>query len=113
MAGSTKFSITGGAVNKHASNLDTSVAGMNASLTQFINALQGLPGVWQGTAYKSFDALQKRWQDASRDLNNALTSIRSRVGDAGKLYDKHHSEQAATISRANSSANWDATKFRG
>jgi ESAT-6 family protein len=113
MGGSTKFSITGGAVNKHAGNLDSSVAGMNASLTQFINALEGLPGVWQGTAYKSFDGLQKRWQGASKELNAALGSIRQRVGDAGKLYDTYHAEQAATISRANSSANWDGTKFRG
>jgi ESAT-6 family protein len=112
MAGSTKFSITGGAVNKHAGNLDSSVAGMNASLTQFINALSGLPSVWQGTAYKSFDALQKRWQDASKELNGALGSIRQRVGDAGKLYDTYHAEQASTISRANTSANWDGTKFR-
>jgi 6 kDa early secretory antigenic target len=112
MSGSTKFSITGGAVNKHASNLDTAVAGMNASLTQFINALAGLPGVWQGTAYKSFDALQQRWQGASKDLNGALTSIRGRVANAGRLYDQHHAEQAATIARTNSSANWDGTKFR-
>jgi len=113
MGGSTKFSITGGAVNKHAGNLDTSVAGMNASLTSFINALESLPGVWQGTAYRSFDALQKRWQDASKQLNGALGDVRRRVGDAGKLYDQYHAEQASTIGRANSSANWDGTKFRG
>jgi WXG100 family type VII secretion target len=113
MGGSTKFSITGGAVNKHAGNLDSSVAGMNASLTSFINALEGLPGVWQGTAFKSFDALQKRWQAASKELNGALTDIRGRVGNAGKLYDQYHAEQASTIARANSGANWDGTKFRG
>jgi WXG100 family type VII secretion target len=112
MGGSTKFSITGGAVNKHASNLDSSVAGMNASLQQFINALEGLPGVWQGTAFKSFEALQQRWQGASKELNAALGDIRRRVGDAARIYDRQHAEQAATITRANSGANWDGTKFR-
>jgi predicted ATPase len=42
----TRFSITGDAVNRHAGNLDGSVADLNANLQQFINALAGLPGVF-------------------------------------------------------------------
>lgn len=109
----TKFSITGDAVNRHATNLDTSVAGLNANLNQFINAVSGLPGVWRGTAFQSFDQLQQRWQQASRDLNTALESIRARVGTSGATYDQYHAEQAATLNQVNSTAQWDAARFRG
>ena len=108
----TKFSISGDAVNRHAGNLDTSVAGLNADLRQFISALAGLPGVWQGMAFRSFDQLQQRWQEASRELNGALEGIRGRVGNAGALYDQYHAEQRAAIDRA-AAADWDATRFRG
>ena len=67
----TKFSITGDAVNRHAGNLDGSVADLNANLQQFINALAGLPGVWRGAAFQSFDQLQQRWEQASQELNLA------------------------------------------
>ncbi len=109
----TKFSITGDAVNRHATNLDTSVAGLNANLNQFINAVAGLPGVWRGAAFQSFDQLQQRWQQASRDLNGALDSIRGRVGTSGALYDQYHSEQRASLNRTMGAANWDAARFRG
>jgi len=108
----TKFSITGDAVNRHAVNLDASVAGLNADLTQFINALAGLPGVWRGAAFQSFDQLQQRWQQASRDLNGALDDIRNRVGTSGATYDQHHAEQQAALQQARGSADFDAAKFR-
>jgi WXG100 family type VII secretion target len=109
----SKFSITGDAVNRHAGNLDASVADLNANLQQFINALAGLPGVWRGAAFQSFDQLQQRWEQASRDLNGALGAIRGRVGDAGGLYDRYHADQQATVSRAAAGANWDAARFTG
>ena len=107
-----KFSIIGDAVNRHAGNLDGSVADLNANLQQFINALAGLPGVWRGAAFQSFDQLQQRWQQASRDLNGALDDIRNRVGTSGATYDQHHAEQQATLQRALGAANFDAAKFR-
>jgi WXG100 family type VII secretion target len=109
----TKFSITGDAVNKHGSNLDGSVHNMNANLRQFIAALEGLPGVWRGSAFQSFDQLSKRWELASRDLNSALNNIRGRVGNAGQLYDTYHAEQVSNLNRTTAAANWDGAKFRG
>jgi WXG100 family type VII secretion target len=109
----TKFSIMGDAVNRHAGNLDGSVADLNANLQQFINALAGLPGVWRGAAFQSFDQLQQRWEQASRDLNLALGEIRGRVGEAGTLYDQYHADQQATIGRAAGAAAWDAARFTG
>ncbi|WP_062441125.1 WXG100 family type VII secretion target [Herbidospora daliensis] len=108
-----KFSITGDAVNKHGTNLDTSVNNLNANLRQFLAAVEALPGVWQGAAFQSFDQLTKRWETASHDLNSALTTIRGRVGNAGQLYDAYHAEQAAGISQTAASADWDGAKFRG
>jgi WXG100 family type VII secretion target len=109
----TKFSIIGDAVNRHAGNLDGSVADLNAGLQQFINALAGLPGVWRGAAFQSFAQLQQRWEQASRDLNLALGDIRGRVGEAGALYDQYHADQQATIGRAAGAAAWDAARFTG
>jgi WXG100 family type VII secretion target len=109
----TKFSITGDAVNRHASNLDTSVASLNANLQQFVNSLAGLPGIWRGMAFQSFDQLRQRTEHAQRELNNALNDIRGRVGGSGALYDQYHAEQQAGINRTISTANWDGARFRG
>lgn len=109
----SKFSITGDAVNKHSSNLDTSVGQLNGNLQQFISALEGLPKVWQGAAFGSFNALQQRWEACSRDLNSALGDIRGRVGNSGQIYDAGHAEQQQNIASTNAGAAWDAAKFRG
>jgi WXG100 family type VII secretion target len=108
----TDFSITDNAVVIHGGNLDTSVAQLNTNLAQFANALEGLPAVWRGAAFQSFDQLQQRWQQASRDLNTALAEIRGRVGTAGQLYDQYHAEQRSVVDTAAASANWDGAKFR-
>lgn len=109
----TNYAITNDAVNRHASNLDGSVAAMNADLGQFIAALSALPGVWRGASFQSFDQVQTRWQEATRGLNAALTSIRGRVGDAGRIYDAGQAEQAATFGSLAAGADWDAATFRG
>jgi WXG100 family type VII secretion target len=109
----TKFSITGDAVNRHATNLDSSVAGLNADLSQFVHAVSALPGVWRGAAFSSFDQLQQRWQQASRELNAALDGIRGRVGSSGATYDQYHAEQQANLNRTASSAGFESARFRG
>lgn len=111
--GSTKFSITGDAVNVHASKLDTSVDGLNTQARAFITAIEPLPAVWKGAAYGSWDQLTAAWNQAMLDLNGALAEIRGRVGNAGGLYDKYHAEQAGQLTRTSASASWDATKWRG
>ena len=50
----TKFSITGDAVNLHASNLDTSVNALNSQARAFLSAIEPLPAVRKGTAYGSW-----------------------------------------------------------
>lgn len=110
---STKFSITDDSVNKHASNLDTSVSSLNAQAAAFENAIGPLRDQWQGTAFGSWDDLTKAWDSAMKDLNTALGSIRGRVGNAGQLYDTYHQQMAESIQTARGSANWDGTKFRG
>lgn len=110
---STKFAIRDDSVNKHASNLDTSVGSLNAQAASFQSAIEPLPQVWQGTAFGSWDELTKAWSAAMKDLNGALTSIRGRVGNAGQLYDRYHTQQAESIRSTLGTANWDGTKFRG
>jgi WXG100 family type VII secretion target len=107
-----KFSITGDAVNLHASNLDTSVTALNSQARAFLAAIEPLPAVWRGTAYGSWDQLTTAWNEAMRELNTALADIRGRVGNAGGLYDSYHAEQASNLSRTAATVNWDATKFR-
>jgi ESAT-6 family protein len=110
---STKFSVENNAVNQHASNLDTSVAGLNGQAKAFLAAIEQLPGVWRGTSYGSWDRLTQAWHQAMADLNSALTDIKSRVGNAGQLYDRYEAEQTQQLDSTMASAAWDATKFRG
>lgn len=107
-----KYSITGDAVNTHATNLDTSVSSLNTQASAFLSAISQLPGVWKGSAYGSWDQLTRAWHEAMTELNGSLTDIRSRVGDAGALYDKYQVEQQSHLTQVNASANWDATKSR-
>lgn len=108
-----KYSITDNAVVQHASNLDRSTASMNQNLSQFINSVASLPGVWKGASFSSFDQLQQRWEAATKDLNSALQDITSRVGNSGQIYDRGQAEQKAQLDGVNAAANWDASKFRG
>lgn len=108
----TKYSITDHAVGTHATNLDASTASMNQNLSQFIGALAGLPGVWKGASFSSFDQIQTRWTNATRDLNSALTDITSRVGSSSQIYDRSHAEQTSNLNSLNASANWDDGKFK-
>jgi WXG100 family type VII secretion target len=108
----TKFSITGDAVNVHASNLDTSVNELNSRARAFLSAIEPLPAVWKGTAFSSWEQLTTAWNDAMADLNTALAGIRGRVSNSGSLYDRYHAEQASELSRTTASADWDAARFR-
>jgi WXG100 family type VII secretion target len=109
---STKFSITDNAVNQHASNLDTTVSALNSNAQAFLSAIEGLPGVWQGSAYQSWDALTSKWNEAMAGLNKAMTDIQGRVGNAGKLYDTYHSEQTDKLQSTTAQQQWDATQVR-
>jgi WXG100 family type VII secretion target len=107
-----KFAIYEDSVNKHAANLETSVAGLNAQASAFTSAIEPLQGQWQGTAFGSWQQLTTAWDQAMADLNKALDGIKGRVGNAGGLYDTYHQQQAEQLASTMGSANWDATKFR-
>jgi WXG100 family type VII secretion target len=109
---STKFSVANNAVNQHSSNLDTSVAALNSQAKGFLAAIEGLPGVWKGTAFGSWDALTQAWHEAMTGLNSALSDIKGRVGNAGSLYDRYEQEQTQQLQSTMASAAWDQTKFR-
>ncbi len=110
---STKFSVENNAVNAHATNLDTAVSSLNGQAAGFLSAIEALPGVWKGASFSSWDSLTRAWHEAMAQLNGALTEVRSRVGNAGQLYDAYEAEQAGQLDSAMGSASWDATKFRG
>lgn len=110
---STKFSVENNAVNQHARNLDTSVAQLNGQASAFLAAIEGLPGVWKGSSFASWDKLTQAWHEAMAQLNSALTDVTGRVGSAGQLYDTYESEQTSQMDSTMASASWDATKFRG
>lgn len=98
---------------RHATNLDGSIASLNAQANAFLSAIEGLPSVWKGTAFQSWDRLTQAWQQAMKDLNGALTDIKGRVGNAGALYDRYEAEQTQSLDSTMASATWDAAKFRG
>lgn len=108
----TKFSVANNAVNQHSSNLDTAVASLNGQASAFLSAIEGLPGVWKGTSYGSWDRLTQAWNAAMKDLNSSLTDIQGRVGSAGALYDRYEGEQTSSLDAVVASASWDSTKFR-
>jgi WXG100 family type VII secretion target len=109
----TKFEIVDDSVNQHSSNLDTSISALNSQARAFLSAIEPLPAVWKGSAFQSWDQLTQKWNAAMADLNKALTDIKGKVGNAGRLYDTYHGEQQAQLQSTMASANWDATKFRG
>jgi WXG100 family type VII secretion target len=107
-----KFAVREDSVNKHASNLETSVSGLNAQASAFMSAIEPLRGQWQGTAFGSWQQLTSAWDSAMAELNRALGDIRGRVGSAGGLYDTYHQQQTEQLVSTLGSANWDGTKFR-
>lgn len=107
-----KFAVREDSVNKHASNLDTSVSSLNSQASSFTSAIEPLQGQWQGTAFGSWSELTSAWDQAMADLNKALAGIKGRVGNAGGLYDTYHSQQTEQLTSTLGSANWDGTKFR-
>ena len=107
-----KFAVRDDAVNKHASNLDTSEALMNAQAQQFLTAIEPLPADWKGTSYTSWDQLTNAWNEAIKNLNGALGSIKGNVGNAGQLYNTYEQHQTEALTGAYGSASWDSAKFK-
>jgi WXG100 family type VII secretion target len=106
-----KFAVRDDSVNKHASNLDTSESAMNAQAQSFLSAIQNLPSDWKGASFTSWTALTQAWNDAMKDLNSALASIKGNVKNAGSLYDTYESQQTEALSSVQAGASWDAAKF--
>jgi WXG100 family type VII secretion target len=107
-----KFAVIENSVNQLSSNLDSAAAMLRSQGAAFRTAIEPLEGDWQGTSFGSWDQLTKAWDAAMTALNSALDSIKERVGNAGGLYDRYQSEQAAQLNSVAAGANWDATKFR-
>lgn len=107
-----KFAVRENAVVKHGSNLETSEQSLNTQAKRFIQAIEPLQGVWEGTSFGSWGQLTAAWNDAMRGLNKALAGIKGGVSNAGALYNQYEAEQDADLKKAHSAANWDQTKFR-
>ena len=106
-----KFAVRDDAVNHHASNLETAEAQMNAQASAFLSAIEPLPADWKGTSYNSWESLTNAWNEAMKDLNAALTSIKGNVKNAGGVYDQYESQQTEQLSSTMGSASWDSAKF--
>lgn len=110
--GGPKFSVADNAVVKHGSNLDTSVTAMNTQAGRFLQAIEPLQGVWQGTSFGSWTELTNAWSEAMKGLNKALTDIKGRVSNAGSLYNQYEAEQDADLKKAQGGADWAGTVVR-
>jgi WXG100 family type VII secretion target len=106
-----KFAVRDDSVNKHASNLETSESAMNAQAQAFLSAIQDLPADWKGASFTSWAALTQSWNEAMKDLNSALDSIKGNVRNAGSLYDSYEASQSEALSSVQAGASWDAAKF--
>lgn len=106
-----KFSVAQNSVNVLSTNLDSSIGSLLSQGGSFFTAIQPLQADWKGEGASSWDSLTEQWGESMVSLNAALTSIKTRVGNAGALYDQYHSEQAANLMATMGSANWDGTKF--
>ena len=107
-----KFAVRDDAVNQHASNLEQSESSMNAQAAAFLQAVEPLQQDWKGSSYDSWEALTAAWSAAMGELNAALASIKGNVKNAGGLYDAYEAQLTESLTSANGSADWDATKFR-
>lgn len=107
-----KFAVRDDAVNQHASNLEQSESSMNAQAAAFLQAVEPLQQDWKGSSYASWEALTVAWSAAMGELNAALASIKGNVKNAGGLYDAYEAQLTESLTSANGSADWDATKFR-
>ncbi|WP_037365798.1 WXG100 family type VII secretion target [Nakamurella lactea] len=107
-----KFAVRENAVVKHSSNLETAETSMNTQAKRFIQAIEPLQGVWQGTSYGSWGELTEAWNTAMSGLNKALSDIKKRVGNAGALYNQYEAEQDADLKKVHGGANFDATQVR-
>jgi WXG100 family type VII secretion target len=106
-----KFAVRDDSVNKHASNLETSESAMNAQAQAFLSSIQDLPAEWKGASFTSWAALTQSWNDAMKDLNSALASIKGNVRNAGSLYDTYESQQTEALASVQAGASWDGAKF--
>lgn len=113
MSTSSRYSVTDGAIARHAGNLDTTHQAMNAALTQFSTSLAALPGAWRGASFASFTDVQTRWQKAASELNRALEDIRGRVATSATVYDTGEADQASALRHVGQSVDWSAGSFRG
>lgn len=109
----TNYSVTEGAIARHASNLSGTHQAMNTALKQFGTSLSSLPSVWRGASFASFTEVQTRWQNATTELNRALEDIRERVATSGTVYQTGESDQASTLRQVGQSVDWSAGSFRG
>ncbi|GAB47803.1 WXG100 family type VII secretion target [Mobilicoccus pelagius] len=113
MSMSTRYSVSDGAVARHAANLDATHRSMNVALQKFGTSLAGLPAVWKGASFASFREVQAHWQSAGTELNRALDDIRTRVATSAAVYDTGETDQAQALRQVGQSVDWSAGSFRG
>lgn len=106
-----KFAVRDNSVNQHGSNLQTSEDQMNQRAKAFIEAIAPLESSWKGTSFGSWQELTNAWNEAMAGLNKALTDVKSRVGNAGSLYDQYHNEQTEALAKTMGGADFAAAKF--
>lgn len=107
-----KFAVREDSVNKHGSNLQTSESAMNDQARRFLQAIEPLPEVWEGTSFGSWEQLTTAWNDAMKGLNKSLADIKGRVGNAGGIYDQYHQEQAEAINATMGASDFGAAQVR-
>ncbi|GGP58314.1 WXG100 family type VII secretion target [Saccharothrix coeruleofusca] len=81
---------------KDITNTNANVQGI---LGQLRSTVDGLAGVWVGTAADSFNKLIERFNEDARKLNEALLAIAGQMDETAVTYIQQEEEQAQEMSK--------------
>jgi 6 kDa early secretory antigenic target len=77
-----------------ASAIHGAVQATEGLLDEGKGSLQNLAAAWGGSGSDAYQAVQKRWDDASAELNAALKSLAARISEASQAM--AHTESSVT-----------------
>lgn len=102
------FSVESHAVAGHAGTLEEAEGNFRTHGTEFQQAMDDLLGRIEGGAKAELQNLSTQWQDANRQVSDALRELHSRVDSTAKQYDSGAQDQADQVRSKGSGLNFHA-----
>lgn len=77
-----------------AGRVDGTNSEVQGELMRLRGIVDGLSGVWKGSAQTSFDGLMARWNTSARELQDALQQISDNIRSNAKQFDGMEAQNA-------------------